>query len=312
MPPRVKPWASSAAASSTSDQLTDEKLVEAQTQFKLDPGMARKFGASAIASVEKAEGVLADASVAGEDVGTGILASHQRSAGSEAEIMRLEERLKSGDFDKRERAELLAQISQLRGQIGDERHARRSDEVRIAWTSVAFNYVSDGGLPGIGHENPFADAGETLMRSGSTALSFIPTLGAALLPWGVLLGLIVVFWRSRFIGRRPPANGEARHTRNASASKLTQTRGRLQESTPRYGKAMTRQRDRKSDDQSGNGRRYLRSLHRSAAALCPRAVRSRRKTSLKNSAAFLTISSAKCVKWACSASRCPRNMAARE
>ncbi len=180
-------------------QLTDEKLVEAQTQFKLDPGIARKFGANAIASVEKAEGVLADASVAGEDVGTEILASQQRSAGSEAEIARLEERLKSGGLDKRERAELLAQISQLRGEMGAEREARRSGETRIAWTSVAFNYVSDGGLPGIGHENPFADAGETLMRSGSTALTFILTLGAALLPWAIILGLIVAFWRSRFM-----------------------------------------------------------------------------------------------------------------
>jgi hypothetical protein len=180
-------------------QLTDEKLVEAQTQFKLDPGIARRFGATAIASVEKAEGVLADASVAGEDVGTEILASQQRSAGSEAEIARLEERLKSGGLDKRERAELLAQISQLRGEIGNERQSRRSGEARIAWTNVAFNYVSDGGLPGIGHENPFANAGETLMRSGSTALTFVLTLGAAILPWGILLGLIVAFWRSRFM-----------------------------------------------------------------------------------------------------------------
>ena len=180
-------------------QLTDEKLVEAQTQFKLDPGIARKFGATAIASVEKAEGVLADASVAGEDVGTEILASQQRSAGSEVEISRLEERLKSGGLDKRERAELLAQISQLRGEIGNERQTRRTGEARIAWTNVAFNYVSDGGLPGIGHENPFASAGETLMRSGSTALTFALTLGAALLPWGILIGLIVAFWRSRFM-----------------------------------------------------------------------------------------------------------------
>ena len=180
-------------------QLTDEKLVEAQTQFKLEPGIARKFGANAIASVEKAEGVLADASVAGEDVGTEILASQQRSAGSETEIARLEERLKAGGLDKRERAELLAQISQLRGQVGDERQTRRSGEARIAWTSVAFNYASDGGLPGIGHENPFASASETLMRSGSTALSFVLTLGAALLPWGILLALIVAFWRSRFM-----------------------------------------------------------------------------------------------------------------
>lgn len=180
-------------------QLTDEKLVEAQTQFKLEPGIARKFGANAIASVEKAEGVLADASVAGEDVGTEILASQQRSAGSEAEIARLEERLKAGGLDKRERADLLARIGQLRGEIGNERQARRSGEARIAWTSVAFNYASDGGLPGIGHENPFASAGETLMRSGSTALSFVLTLGAALLPWALLLGLIAALWRSRFM-----------------------------------------------------------------------------------------------------------------
>lgn len=180
-------------------QLSDERLVEAQTQFKLDPGIARRFGANAIASVEKAEGVLADASVAGEDVGTEILASQQRSAGSEAEIARIEERLKSGGLDKRERAELLAQISQLRGQVGEERQSRRTGEARIAWTSVAFNYVSDGGLPGIGHENPFANASETLVRSGSTALTFVLTLGAAILPWGILLALLVTVWRSRFV-----------------------------------------------------------------------------------------------------------------
>lgn len=194
-------------------QLSDEKLVEAQTQFKLDPGIARKFGANAIASVEKAEGVLADASVAGEDVGTEILVSQQRSAGSEAEIARLEARLKSGGLDKRERAELLSQISQLRGQVGDERQSRRTGEARIAWTSVAFNYVSDGGLPGIGHENPFANAGETLMRSGSTALTFVLTLGAAILPWGVLLALVLAFWRNRFVRA---VRQQLRSTRQAS------------------------------------------------------------------------------------------------
>ncbi len=180
-------------------QLTDEKRVVAQSQFKLDPGIARKFGANAIASVEKAEGVLGDASLAGEDLGTEILASQQRSAGSDAEIARLEGRLKAGGVDKRERAELLAQISQMRGQLGEERQIRRSGEARVAWTSVAFNYVSDGGLPGIGHDNPFASAGEILMRSGGTALTFILTLGAAILPWGILLALFVAFWRSRFV-----------------------------------------------------------------------------------------------------------------
>lgn len=187
-------------------QLDDEKLVEAQTQFKLEPGIARKFGASALASVEKAEGVLADASVKGEDVGTGILASQQRSAGSEAEIARIEERLKAGGLDKRERAELLAQVAQLRGQLGDERQSRRDGEARIAWTSVAFNYVSDGGLPGIGHENPFSNAWSALLGSGGTLLSFVLVFGAAILPWALLAALAIYLWR-RFRGRptEPPA-----------------------------------------------------------------------------------------------------------
>ena len=187
-------------------QLNDEKLVEAQTQFKLEPGVARKFGAGAIASVEKAEGVLADASVNGEDVGTEILASQQRSAGSEAEIARLEERLKQGGLDKRERAELSAQISALRGQLGDDRQSRRAGEARIAWTSVAFNYASDGGLPGIGRENPFSNAWTTLLGSGGTLLSVLLVAGAAILPWALLAGLIMFLWR-RFRGRptEPPA-----------------------------------------------------------------------------------------------------------
>jgi hypothetical protein len=188
-------------------QLDDEKLVEAQTQFKLEPGIARKFGASALASVEKAEGVLADASVKGEDVGTQILTSQQRSAGSEAEIARIEERLKAGGLDKRERAELLAQVAQLRGQLGDERQSRRDGEARIAWTSVAFNYVSDGGLPGIGRENPFSNAWSALLGSGGTLLSVVLVFGAAILPWALLAALAVYLWR-RFRGRptEPPAS----------------------------------------------------------------------------------------------------------
>lgn len=37
------------------------------------------------------------------------------------------------------------------------------------------------------------------MRSGSTALVFVLTLGAAILPWGILLTLLVAFWRSRLV-----------------------------------------------------------------------------------------------------------------
>ncbi len=177
-------------------QLNDEKRVEAQTQFALDPGIARRFGADAIASVEKAEGVLADASVAGEDVGSQIAASQVRSAGAAAEVERLEARLKAGGLDKSERAEILGQISALKGELTEQRASRKAGEARIATTTVVFHYAGTGGLPGIGHKNPFADAGETLMLSGGTALSFVLTLGAAVLPWALLLGLLILVWRS--------------------------------------------------------------------------------------------------------------------
>jgi Domain of unknown function (DUF4349) len=176
--------------------LNDQKNVEAQTHFKLDPGIARRFGADAIASVEKAEGVLAEASVAGEDVGSQITASQQRSVGNAAEIERLENRLKQGGLAKAERAELLRQIGNLRGELDQEQASRRQGEARIASTSVVFTYLGNGGLPGIGHDNPFSKAGETFIRSGGTALSIILTVGAAILPWAIILGLLVLLMRS--------------------------------------------------------------------------------------------------------------------
>lgn len=182
-------------------RLDDEKFVEAQTRFKLDPGIARKFGSSAIASVEKAAGVLADASVNGEDVGTEVLASQQRSAGAQAEIARIEDRLKHGGLDKSERAELLSQISALRGQLGEERQNRRTGEDRIAWTDVAFNYASDGGVPGIGNRNPFGTAWATLLGSGGTLLSVLLFVGAAVLPWALIAGAAIFLWR-RFRPRK--------------------------------------------------------------------------------------------------------------
>lgn len=176
--------------------LNDAKNVAAQTQFKLDPGIARRFGADAIASAEKAEGVLAEASVAGEDVGSQITASQQRSAGNAAEIDRLEARLKISGLSKTERAELLRQIANLRGELRDGETERRSGEARIASTSVVFNYLGNGGLPGIGNDNPFSSAGETFMRSGGTALTLILTVGAAILPWALVLALLIALWRS--------------------------------------------------------------------------------------------------------------------
>lgn len=182
-------------------RLDNNRIAKVQSEHAA-ACIARKFCADAIASVEKAEGVLADATIAGEDVGNRIDLSQQRSAGLTAEIERLEGRLKQGGLDRTERAELLRQIGEMRGQLGGERDSRRAGEARIAMTSVVFNYSGNGGLPGIGHQNPFGNAWTTLLASGGALLSIVLVAGAAILPWALLIVLIAFLWR-RFRGGRP-------------------------------------------------------------------------------------------------------------
>ena len=178
-------------------RLVRENEVEAQLLFKLDPAIARKFGRDALASVEKAEGVLAATRISGEDVGTQISDSQRRSADLNAEIARLETRLKQGGLGDRERAELQQQIAGMRRQLDGERDTRRTGEAMLATTPMQFDYVGTGGLPGIGYGNPFSDALNMLVHSGSVMLSFILVVGAAVLPWALFFALLMMIWRTR-------------------------------------------------------------------------------------------------------------------
>lgn len=196
-------------------RLVRENEVEAQLLFKLDPAIARKFGRDALASVEKAEGVLAEARISGEDAGNAISDSQRRSADIGAEIARLEARLKQAALGDRERTELQQQISALRRQLDGERDTRRAGEAMLAATPMQFDYVGTGGLPGIGYGNPFSDALNMLIRSGSLMLSFILVIGAAIIPWAALFLLLLALWRTAPVrairqslrgAARPPAS----------------------------------------------------------------------------------------------------------
>jgi len=177
-------------------RLIRDNEVEGRLEFKLDPAIARKFGKDAIASVAKAEGVLAAANITGEDVGAQISDSQRRSAGIADEIARLEARLKQGGLGDRERTELQQQIAGLRQQLDGERETRRGGEVQLATTPMVFDYQGTGGLPGIGYGNPFSDATNMLVRSGSTLLSFVLVVGAAILPWALFFAGLLLLWRT--------------------------------------------------------------------------------------------------------------------
>ena len=182
-------------------RLVRENQVEAQLAFKLDPAIARKFGRDAIASVAKAEGVLAEARISGEDVGTQISDSQRRSADASSEIARIETRLQQGGLGDRERTELQQQLASLRDRLDSERDTRRAGEAMLATTPMVFEYHGTGGLPGIGYGNPFSDAANMLVRSGGMMLSFVLIVGAAVLPWTGLFLLLLLLWRAAPIRR---------------------------------------------------------------------------------------------------------------
>src|SRR3546814_8677944 len=87
----------------------------------------------------------------------------------------------------------------MRRQLDGERDTRRAGEAMLATTPMQFDYIGTGGLPGIGYGNPFSDALNMLIRSGSVMLSFILVVGAAIVPWAALFLLLLMVWRK--IGR---------------------------------------------------------------------------------------------------------------
>ncbi len=176
-------------------QQAAENDVEAMLAFKLDPAIARKFGREAIASVEKAEGVLADGNVTGANVSGAIEDSQGRSALLQAQLERLEQRLKA-KLPAKERASLQDRAEDIRRELDSESDGRRQGEVKLAMTPVQFTYTSDGGIPGFGKNNPFASAFDVSATSFATMVSFVLMVAGALAPWALLLFLIILALRS--------------------------------------------------------------------------------------------------------------------
>ncbi len=175
---------------------SEETNAEAMLAFKLDPAIARKFGRDAIASVEKAEGLLADGNVTGTNVGGQIEDSQGRSALLTAQLERLEKRLAMKGLPPKERASLQDRVEELRKELDNEGDGRRQGEAKLAMTPVVFTYTSDGGLPGFGKENPLANAATVSANSFAAMISFVLLVLGAIAPWALLGGAIVLLARS--------------------------------------------------------------------------------------------------------------------
>ena len=172
-----------------------EGEVTARLDFLLAPDVAQQFGSDAVGLVEKADGSLANATVNGENAGAQIEVSQHTSAGLQAELARLQARLKAPGLSNDERSELNQKIDSLNEQLGGEKQLRQQKEASIATTPVSFAYDSQG-LFNAG-SNPFGTAAKASWGSMSAMLAFALTMAGVALPWLLLAALIAMLIRMR-------------------------------------------------------------------------------------------------------------------
>ncbi len=171
----------------------DAGAVSARLDFLVAPGIAHRFGKQALDLVREADGVLANAEVTGDDVGSEIDASQLRSAGLEAELARIEKRLASAGLSAQERTALVARADELRTSLRGEQDSRAAGEQRLATTPMTFAYSSAGLFAA--SDDPLGDAATSSLGSMERMLAVLLTLAGLVLPWLLLAGLLVLAWK---------------------------------------------------------------------------------------------------------------------
>ena len=169
--------------------------VTARLDLLLAPDVAHGFGRDAIAAVEKADGSIENASVAGEDAG-GTIAESQRSSNAlKAQLTRIEKRLTLPGLGAEEKAELIRRAAELRDQLGEELRIRQTNEASLAMTPMNLTYGTQGVFAG--SDAGFGKAAASSFDSLQGFLAFLLTAAGLLLPWLLLGALVVLLLRFR-------------------------------------------------------------------------------------------------------------------
>jgi Domain of unknown function (DUF4349) len=174
--------------------------IEAMLAFKLDPALAREFGKQGIDAVVKAEGMLVDSEISGEDVGSKITVARRQEGNLEEELKRVEEQLARAGLRGSERAELQIQAQELRERIRASRTVRTEQQESLATTPMTFNYGSGDLAPGFRGRPSLSRALNDAIDNFLGGLAWIFVALVTLLPWAVLIGLLI--WGARKLNRR--------------------------------------------------------------------------------------------------------------
>lgn len=184
--------------------------VEAMLAFKLDPAIARRFGKAGVAAVARAEGMLVDSEISGEDVGSEIQAANRNEAELREELARIDEQLARRGLGASERAELQAQAERIRESLRANRANRTERQESLAKTPVVFQYGSGDLAPGFDTRSPLLAALDRAGENFIEGLSLMLILVITMLPWALLLMLLAwLFRRAQKVWTRAEATESA-------------------------------------------------------------------------------------------------------
>lgn len=176
----------------------NERDVEAMLSFSVDPAVAPQFGRESVQAVINAEGELAGSEITGTDVGSPLRSSGRTLSTLNAQLQRLETRIRAAGNDDKGLLEQEAQA--LREQISQLETQRQGQAQSLASTPMLFRYGSGNLAPGPAQppslRETIKDTGEDFM----TSLNVLLVVLIRLLPWGV--AALLVWGLVRFLRRR--------------------------------------------------------------------------------------------------------------
>jgi len=188
-------------------RLVDQKDVEAMLALRLDPKLARQFGKDATGIVDRADGMLVDQEITGDDVGTKIAGATRSEADLREELRRVEAELArkvpmvKGNVAPQaavDRQSLLDRAQEIRGQLRALGESKESDEQALAGTPMVFNYGSGSVVPGFDVRSPLRDALQQSADNFVGGFAVILVILVTLIPWLLIAGVgIWAFRRAR-------------------------------------------------------------------------------------------------------------------
>ncbi len=174
--------------------------ITASLDFKLDPGIARKFGTNGIDTVVKAGGKLGSVDITGTDAGGAIKAIDQESARQRADLDRIEAQLAKLPAKARERVTLQEQADAIRQSLNANAASKGEQQASLASTPMHFDYGTTDSFAGFDADSPIAIGLSLAQQSFLAAMSLLTILLAGGLPWALLA--LAGWWIWRRVRRR--------------------------------------------------------------------------------------------------------------